>query len=90
MTSTLGRTAHVQLKEPIVDSIKRVEHGCRMGVASLPSFLGLGLEDGHVPTFWLTTVMSQSLGTMRKAAAIHCRFSPSYNVEYTSPKMDLL
>ena len=24
-----------------------------MGVGRFPSFVGLGLEDGHVPTFWL-------------------------------------
>ena len=35
----------------IVDS-KKLEHGCRMIHAGFPSFCGLGLEDGHVPTFW--------------------------------------
>ena len=35
-----------------VDS-QKLEHGCRMIYAGVPSFFGLGLEDGHVPTFWL-------------------------------------
>ena len=30
-----------------------MEHGRRMVDAGVPSFLGLGLEDGHVPTFRL-------------------------------------
>ena len=34
-----------------VDS-KKLEHGCRMIFAGLPPFCRLGLEDGHVPTFW--------------------------------------
>ena len=29
------------------------EHGCRVIYAGVPSFLALGLEDGHVPTFLL-------------------------------------
>ena len=36
----------------MVDS-KMLEHGCRVIYAGFPSFFGLGLEDGHVPTFWL-------------------------------------
>ena len=32
---------------------KELEHGYRMTFAGLPSFCGLGLEDGHVPTCWL-------------------------------------
>ena len=35
-----------------VDS-KKLEHGCGMIHAGFLSFFGLGLEDGHVPTFWL-------------------------------------
>ena len=31
----------------------KLEHGCRMIHALGPSVVGLGLEDGHVPTFWL-------------------------------------
>ena len=34
-----------------VDS-KQLEHGCRMVYAGFPSFFGLGLEEGHVPTLW--------------------------------------
>ena len=32
---------------------KKLEHGCRMVCAAFPSFCGLGLEDHHVPTFWV-------------------------------------
>ena len=35
-----------------VDS-NTLEHGCRMMYAGFASLFGLGLEDGHVPTFWL-------------------------------------
>ena len=35
-----------------VDS-KKLEHARRVIYAGFPSLLGLGLEDGHVPTFWL-------------------------------------
>ena len=31
---------------------KKLEQGCRMIDADCPSFLRLGLEDGHVPSFW--------------------------------------
>ena len=31
---------------------KELEHGCIMVRAGVPSF-GFGLEDGHVPTFWI-------------------------------------
>ena len=31
---------------------KKLEHGCRMIYDGFPFFFGLGLEDGHVPTFW--------------------------------------
>ena len=41
-----GRAAH------IVDS-RKLEHACRVLYAGCPSFFGVGLEDGHVPTFWL-------------------------------------
>ena len=34
-----------------VDSNK-LEHGCRM-IYAVPSFLGLGLKHGRVPTSWL-------------------------------------
>ena len=40
------------LRNPTVDS-KKLEHGWRMIHAGFPSFFGLGLEEGHVPTFWL-------------------------------------
>ena len=32
---------------------KKWEHGCRVIYAGFPSFFGLGLLDGRVPTFWL-------------------------------------
>ena len=32
---------------------RKLEHGHRMISAGVPSSLGLGLADGHVPTFWL-------------------------------------
>ena len=32
---------------------QKLEHGCRMIDAGFPSFFGLALDDGHVPTFWL-------------------------------------
>ena len=35
-----------------VDSNK-FEHGCGRIHAGLHSFFGLGLEDGHVPNFWI-------------------------------------
>ena len=41
-----------QLKQFTVDS-KYLEHGWRMINDGFPSFFGLGLEDGHIPTFWL-------------------------------------
>ena len=31
---------------------KKLEHACRMIYDGSPSFVGLDLEDGHVPTFW--------------------------------------
>ena len=34
-------------------SSKKLEHGRRLIYAGVPSFFGLGLEDGHVPSFWL-------------------------------------
>ena len=37
----------------IYGRLQKMEHGHKMIYAGLPSFLGLGLEDGHVPTFWL-------------------------------------
>ena len=33
--------------------LKNLEHGCSTTCAGFPSFCGLGLEDGHVPIFWL-------------------------------------
>ena len=36
---------------------------CRMICGGLPSFFGLGLEDGHVATFWLLLYLLQSWGT---------------------------
>ena len=35
-----------------VDS-EKLEHGCRMIHADFGSYCTVGLEDGHVPTFWL-------------------------------------
>ena len=32
---------------------KELELGCTTIYAGLPSFCGLGLEEGHVPTLWL-------------------------------------
>ena len=32
---------------------KKLQHGGRMFDACFPCFFGLGLEDGHVPIFWL-------------------------------------
>ena len=32
---------------------RKLENGSEMISAGLPSFFGLGLEDGHIPTFWL-------------------------------------
>ena len=32
---------------------KKLEHGCGTISAGFPSFLGVGLEEGHVPTLWL-------------------------------------
>ena len=37
---------------PTVDSTK-LEHRCRMVYAGFLSFFGLGLEGGHVETFWV-------------------------------------
>ena len=34
----------------------KLEHGCSMISAPVLSFVALGLEDGHVPTFWLVDV----------------------------------
>ena len=31
---------------------KKLEYGCGVIYAGLPSFFGLALEDGHIPTFW--------------------------------------
>ena len=42
----------------MVDS-KTFEHGCEMIYASLPSLLGLGLENGQVPTFCLLLYHAQ-------------------------------
>ena len=32
---------------------KKLEHGCRMIYVGFPFFFGFGLEDGHVPIFWV-------------------------------------
>ena len=32
--------------------LQKMEHGCRTICAGFPSFFGLGLVDGHDPTFW--------------------------------------
>ena len=32
---------------------KKLEHGWRMIYAGVPFLCSMGLEDGHVPTFWL-------------------------------------
>ena len=40
----------------------KLEHGCRMIYAGVPSFCGLRLEDGHVPTFWLPLIPGGSWG----------------------------
>ena len=45
-----------------IDS-KKLEHGCWMIHAGLPSSFGLGLEDGHVPTFWLLLYLPRSSKT---------------------------
>ena len=37
---------------------KKLEPGCRRICAGVPSGLGLGLEDSHVPTFWLLPYFS--------------------------------
>ena len=49
-TGRLGDPIHAILMT-LLDS-KKLEHGCRMMYAGVPSFFGLGLEDGPVPTFW--------------------------------------
>ena len=33
--------------------LQKFERGCRIIYAGVPCFVGLGLEDGHFPTFWL-------------------------------------
>ena len=33
--------------------LQKLEHGCGMISAGVPSFFDLGSEEGHVPTFWL-------------------------------------
>ena len=41
---------------------KKLEHGCRMTYDGCPVSFGLGLEgleDGHVPTFWLLLLLSR-------------------------------
>ena len=50
---------NLPLQQPTVDS-KKLEHGCSMIYAGFPSFLGLGLEHGPVPTFWISTVVLES------------------------------
>ena len=42
----------ILLGTTVVDCNK-LEHARRMIYAGLPSFFGLGLEDGHISTFWL-------------------------------------
>ena len=48
----MGIETDVNVELDTVDS-KELEHGCRLIYAGIPSFFVLGLEDGHVPTFWL-------------------------------------
>ena len=43
---------------------RKLEHGCRLTYADVHSFFGFGLEDGHVPTFWLLLQNTRSLGSM--------------------------
>ena len=49
-----------------VGSKKKLEDGCSVIYAGSPSFFGLELQDGYVPTFWASTVrlrvFSQSFG----------------------------
>ena len=40
------------ISRPTVDC-KRLDYGCRRMYAGFPSDFRSGLEDGHVPTFWL-------------------------------------
>ena len=40
---------------------KNLEHGGRMIYAGSPSFSGLGLEEGQVPTFWLPLYCDKTL-----------------------------
>ena len=45
----------VKPKQRLCDTVdsKKLEHGRRMFYTGFASFFGLGLDDGHVPTFWL-------------------------------------
>ena len=43
---------HSENKQDNTGHSNMLEHGCRMIYAGFASLVGLGLEDGRVPTFW--------------------------------------
>ena len=53
-----------------VDS-KKLEHGCRMIHAGVPSFCGLRLEDDHVPTLWLL-LQNKHTASLREVLVLVC------------------
>ena len=62
---------------------KKLEYGCRMICAGVPSFFGLGLEDGHVPTFW--HAVGEVSGVRSASASQEPAFGPKYNASPESP-----
>ena len=70
--------AHLGLggyQEPTADS-KKLEHGWRTSYAGRPYFFGLGLEDGHVPIFWLHRTLEKVLVVESLIVALEPAFSP--------------
>ena len=46
-------TFEVVESDTVTAQSQKLEHATRIIYAGIPSFFGLGLEDGHVPTLWL-------------------------------------
>ena len=64
-----------------VDS-KKLKHGCRMLCAGSACCLGLGLQDGHLPTFWLVLLCCQEAGSCLQILAGSL---PSFGIPYSRP-----
>ena len=52
---------------------RKLEHERGMIYPVCPAFFGLGLEDNHVPTFWLPLYIGALSGPYQRATRLHRR-----------------